>query len=212
MTSHGVRSGRAKASWRSRRGGGSSPARTGPAGNRGPGPRGAREGTARRRQRQRGPQPAQHQHGQRARRRLAHGLPHQLPGPGGYGRPAGSQGRAAPALGTLTQQHTSKLILKSLLDHTSIRPGAIAGHVVLPLIRTDASIIAGSAPNAAMTFTGIPSDPRSTMTNEEWRINAQLRLGLPLASYHNQPHAPCPNGCKHPQTKEPVKCGTATTS
>ena len=26
---------------------------------------------------------------------------------------------------------------------------------------------------------------------------------------HNQPHAPCPNGCKHPQTKEPVKvrCG-----
>jgi hypothetical protein len=51
-----------------------------------------------------------------------------------------------------------------------------------------------------MTFTGIPSDPRSTITNEEWRINAQLRLGLPLASYHNQPHAPCPHGCKHPQT------------
>ena len=76
---------------------------------------------------------------------------------------------------------------------------------VLPLVRTHASIIAGSAPNAAMTSTGIPSDPRSTLTNEEWRINAQLRLGLPLASYHNHPHAPCPHGCKHPQTKEPVK-------
>jgi hypothetical protein len=37
----------------------------------------------------------------------------------------------------------------------------------MPLVRTHASIIAGSAPNAAMTFTGIPSDPRSTMTNEE---------------------------------------------
>ena len=43
------------------------------------------------------------------------------------------------------------------------------------------------------------------MTNEEWRINAQLRQGLPLASYHNQPHAPCPHGCKHPLTKEPIK-------
>ena len=30
-------------------------------------------------------------------------------------------------------------------------------------------------------------------------------LGLPLASYHNLPHAPCPDGCRHPQTKEPVK-------
>jgi hypothetical protein len=28
-----------------------------------------------------------------------------------------------------SQQHTSKLILKSLLDHTSNRPGTIAGHV-----------------------------------------------------------------------------------
>jgi hypothetical protein len=56
-----------------------------------------------------------------------------------------------------------------------------------------------------MTFTGTPSDLRSSMTNEEWRINTQLRLALPLASYHNQPHAPCPHGCKHPQTKEPIK-------
>jgi hypothetical protein len=82
--------------------------------------------------------------------------------------------------------------------------------VVLPLVRTHASIIAGSAPDAAMTFIGIPSDPRSTLTNEEWRINAQLRLGLALASYHNQPHAPCPHGCRNPQTKELVKGGTAT--
>jgi hypothetical protein len=56
-----------------------------------------------------------------------------------------------------------------------------------------------------MTFTGIPSDSRSTLVNEEWRINTQLRLGLRLASYHNLPHAPCPHGCRHAQTKEPVK-------
>jgi hypothetical protein len=104
-----------------------------------------------------------------------------------------------------SQQHTSKLILKSLLDHTSIRPETMDGRVVLPLVRTHASIIAGSAPNAAMTFTSISSDPKSTMTNEEWRINTQRRLGLPLASYHNQPQAPCPHGYLHPQTKEPVK-------
>jgi hypothetical protein len=77
--------------------------------------------------------------------------------------------------------------------------------VVLPLVGTHASVIAGSAPNAAMTFTGIPSDSRSTLTNEEWRINSQLRLGLPLASYHNLPHAPCPHGCRNPQTNELVK-------
>ena len=28
---------------------------------------------------------------------------------------------------------------------------------------------------------------------------------VPLASYHNQPHAPCPHGCKHPQSNERVK-------
>ncbi len=66
-----------------------------------------------------------------------------------------------------------------------------------------ASIVAGSAPNAAMTFMCIPSDPRSTLSNEEWRINTQLRLG-PSASYHNQPHALCPHGCRHPLTKEAV--------
>jgi hypothetical protein len=43
------------------------------------------------------------------------------------------------------------------------------------------------------------------MANEEWRINTQLRLGLPLASYYNKLHAPCPHGCKHPQAKEAVK-------
>ena len=82
-----------------------------------------------------------------------------------------------------------------------------AVHAVLrnrALIRTHASIGAGGAPNAAMTFVGIPSDARSTLTNEEWRINAQLRLSLPLASYYNQPHAVCPHGCRHPLTKEPV--------
>jgi hypothetical protein len=105
-------------------------------------------------------------------------------------------------LSTHSQRHISKLILKSLLDHTSNLPEAMDENVVLPLVRTHALIIAGSAPNAAMTFMGIPSDPRS-LTNEEWRI-AQLRLGLPLARYHNQPHAPCPHGCRHPQTKELV--------
>ena len=98
------------------------------------------------------------------------------------------------------QQHTSKLIRKALLDNSSNRPES----EVLSLIRTHASIVAGSAPNAAMTFVGIPSDARSTLTNEEWRINAQLRLSLPLASYYNQPHAVCPHGCRHPLTKEPV--------
>ena len=62
------------------------------------------------------------------------------------------------------------------------------------------SIIAGSTTNAAMTVAGIPSDPRSALTNEERRINAQRRPGLPLASYNNQPHAPCPHGCKRQQT------------
>ena len=28
-----------------------------------------------------------------------------------------------------------------------------------------------------------------------------VRLGLPLASYRDQPHAPCPHGCKHPQSQ-----------
>jgi hypothetical protein len=27
---------------------------------------------------------------------------------------------------------------------------------------------------------------------------------FPKASYHNQPHAVCPHGCRHPLTKEPV--------
>jgi hypothetical protein len=57
-----------------------------------------------------------------------------------------------------SQRHISKLILKSLLDRTSHLPGAMDEKVVLPLVRTRASIIAGSAPFAAMTFTGIPLD------------------------------------------------------
>ncbi len=73
------------------------------------------------------------------------------------------------------------------------------------LLRTHASIISGSGPDAAVTFMAMPSDPRSTVSDEEWRINAKLRLGLPLASYHNQPHAPCPHGCRHPQTNERIK-------
>jgi hypothetical protein len=106
-----------------------------------------------------------------------------------------------------SQRHTSKLMLKSLLDRTSIHPGAMDVKVVLPLVRTHASIIAGSAPNAVVTLTGIPSDSRSTLTNEEWRINAQLRLGLPSCQLPQptQPHEPGPHGCKYPQTKEPVK-------
>ena len=62
----------------------------------------------------------------------------------------------------------------------------------LPFVRTHASIIAGSAPNAAVTFTGIPSDPRSTMTNEEWRINAQA----PTRSSSGQ--IPQPPACTMP--------------
>ncbi len=104
-----------------------------------------------------------------------------------------------------SQRHLSKDLLKSLLDAITHDPGSKEERVVLPLIRTHTSIISGSGPDAAATFTGIPSDTRSTMSNEEFRIGAQLRLGLPLASYHDQPHAPCPHGCRHPQTYEPVK-------
>ena len=77
---------------------------------------------------------------------------------------------------------------------------------VLPLVRTHASIIAGSAPNAAMIFTGVPSDSRSTLANEERRINTQLRLGLPLASYRARMVA----GTRRPRSP-PVRCCTATT-
>ena len=49
--------------------------------------------------------------------------------------------------------------------------------MALPLLRIHTSIISGSVPDAAATFTGIPSDPRSTMANEEWRTNAQIRQG-----------------------------------
>ena len=98
------------------------------------------------------------------------------------------------------QRHVSKLILKALLDNIGNHPEPAA----MSLVRTHASIVAGSAPNAATSFTSIPSDPRSTLTNAEWQINTQLRLGTPLASYYNQPHALCPHGCRHPQTKENV--------
>ena len=104
-----------------------------------------------------------------------------------------------------SQRHLSKVLLKSLLDAITHDPGSRPEAVVVPLLRTHASIISGSGPDAATTLMAIPSDPRSTMSNEEWRINAQLRLGLPLASYHAQPHAPCPHGCRHPQTNESIK-------
>ena len=115
------------------------------------------------------------------------------------------------ALSAHSQRHTSSLIRKSLLDRTSNNPQAADAKVVLPLVRTHASIIAGSAPNAAMTFTGIPSDSRSTLTNEEWRINSQLRLGLPLASYHNRPHEAARMAARTRRPRSPSRCGTATT-
>jgi hypothetical protein len=100
-------------------------------------------------------------------------------------------------------------LLKSLLDAITHNPGSKDERVVLPMIRTLTSINSGSGPDAAATFTGIPSDPRSTMFNEEFRIGTQLRLGLPLANYHDQPHAPCPHGCRHPQTYEESRCAMA---
>jgi hypothetical protein len=103
-----------------------------------------------------------------------------------------------------SQRHLSKVLLKSLLDAITHDPGSKDERVVLPMIRIHTSIISGSGPDAAATFTGIPSDPRSTMSNEEVRISTQLRLGLPLASYYNQPHAPCPHGCRN-QNNERVK-------
>jgi hypothetical protein len=59
----------------------------------------------------------------------------------------------------------------------------------MPLVRTDASIVAGSAPDAATALTSIPSEPSSTLTNVEWQINTQLRLGTALASQLPQPTA-----------------------
>ena len=82
--------------------------------------------------------------------------------------------------------------------------------VVLPLVRTHASIIAGSAPNAVMTLTGIPSDSRSTLTNQELRINAQLRLGLPLASCHNNRMHRARMAASTRRPRSPSRCGTVT--
>ena len=106
-----------------------------------------------------------HQHGQQTHLCVARGVPHQLRGAGQHGRLARQKDRTAQALlSTHSQRHILKLILKSLLDRTSHLPGAMDEKVVLPLVRTHASIIAGSAPLAAMTFTGIPSDSSCTLT------------------------------------------------
>jgi hypothetical protein len=64
-------------------------------------------------------------------------------------RPAVEDGHAGRQSHRRTGQ--TKLILKSLLDKNSNLPGS----AVMPLVRTHASIVAGSAPNAAMTFTQV---------------------------------------------------------
>ena len=61
-----------------------------------------------------------------------------------------------------SQRHLSKVVLKSLLDAITHNPGSKPEAVVVPLLRTHASIISGSGPDAAVTFMAIPSDPRST--------------------------------------------------
>jgi hypothetical protein len=72
---------------------------------------------------------------------------------------------------------------------------------MLPLVRTHASIIAGSAPNAAMTLMGIPSDhPDQRGLKDQHTATTRSPSGqLP------QPSTLCPHGCRHPLTKEPVK-------
>jgi hypothetical protein len=98
-----------------------------------------------------------------------------------------------------SQRHTLKLIRKSLLDRTSSRPGAL-DKKGSPASRQDRRVDLdhrGQRPECGHDLHGHPV--------EELRIITQLRLGLALASYHSEPHAPCPHGCKHPQTKEPVE-------
>jgi hypothetical protein len=99
----------------------------------------------------------------------------------------------------------SKRILNALLVEIGDNPREIERGRVIPLIRIHAAILHGSAPEAALTFSGLPSDARSTMTNQAWQINTQLRLGDPLGSYFARPHSACPHGCRHKDTKDPVK-------
>ena len=65
-----------------------------------------------------------------------------------------------------------------------------------------------------MTFTGIPSDPRSTMTNEEWRINATPSYDSvflwPATTTNRMHRARMAASTRRPRS--PSRCGTATTS
>ena len=107
-----------------------------------------------------------------------------------------------------SQQHTSKLILKSLLDNASARTGATDGHAVMALVRTHASIIAGRG----LTLTGIPSDSRSTLTKRgvahQRPTNDLASLWLATTTYrmHRARMAASTRG-----PRSPSRCGTATT-
>ena len=95
--------------------------------------------------------------------------------------------------------------LESLLGRTSKHPEAMDVKRWCCLSSGPTRHIRRERPKRGHDLHGHPVGLRSTLTNEEWRINAQLRLGLPLVSRCNLPLAPCPHGCRHPQTKEPVK-------
>jgi hypothetical protein len=128
-----------------------------PAGSRGPSPRRARKGPARRQQQQRRPQPAlKAWSASSSPRGASNPTPISFKDLESVDGPRGTKA-GQHALSAHSQRHTSSLIRKSLLDRTSNNPQAVDAKVVLPLVRTHASIIAGSAPNAAMTLTGIPS-------------------------------------------------------
>jgi hypothetical protein len=133
--------------------------------------------------------------------RVAIGGPHQLSSPRGLGLLTWHHIRPTRALCAFPATPFQSLTQVAAGRHHP-RPGLQGGGGGPAPGHT--SIISGSGPDAAVTFTAIPSDPRFTMSNEEWRINGQLRLGLPLASFHNQPHAPCPHGCRHRHTHERV--------
>ena len=107
-----------------------------------------------------------------------------------------------------SQRHTPNVIRKLLLDRTSNHPEAMDVKVVLPFVRTHASIIAVSAPNAAMTFTGIPSD-----SGQPW----PTRSSASTPSYDSASLCPATTtnrlarmAASTRRPMSPSRCGTAT--
>jgi hypothetical protein len=79
--------------------------------------------------------------------------------------------------------------------------------------RTHASLSAGrSRPRRGHDLDGHPVG--ATVQPDRRRVANQHAATTrpPPGSYHNQPHAPCPHGCRHGQTKEAVEVRLAGTT